>query len=404
MMEGGRDMEVAMRINRPLNRKKRVQIVVIAFILVWATQTLLSQWGYGAEVFVRDPSRAALVEVRGEATVHGSAVKLRQIARWAEVDRGAMDEVGDLIVLNIPADRTSATIDLDALKQTLGDAGINVGQIQFAGARVCQVIRVDPQVETAVEQAVKVHLAKVNASEPARPPAVASSFVAPLDRPQAYRTLREVLTAELAERFNLDPEALQIRFDGKDEKTLGLSEPAFKFNVSPGKERNLGTIVWNVGVAGGAGAEQKVKVTATARAWQNQLVTARAVSFKQIFKADDVQERRVLVDRLDGEVSLKAEQVVGQQAARDMGPGWVLGSKLIDPVQLVRMGQLITVTVDKGGVSLKWVAEAREAGAYGQVIRVRKPQTREEFSVLLTGPEQAKLVMGGGDGNRVAVR
>ena len=57
-----------------------------------------------------------------------------------------------------------------------------------------------------------------------------------------------------------------------------------------------------------------------------------------------------------------------------------------------RVGQLINVLVQQGGVQLKWVAEARESGAYGQTIRVRKPGTRDEFSILLTGAQQGKLI------------
>ena len=33
---------------RPLGLRKTVQLMVILTILAWATQTLLSQWGYGA--------------------------------------------------------------------------------------------------------------------------------------------------------------------------------------------------------------------------------------------------------------------------------------------------------------------------------------------------------------------
>src|SRR5687768_6015291 len=98
------DMEVAMmngnRNGRPLTKKKKVQLLLITTILCWATQTLLTQWGYGAEVaatlppgqgigsssekFVPAPSRpggvaGAALELRAEATVYGPEVKLTQV-------------------------------------------------------------------------------------------------------------------------------------------------------------------------------------------------------------------------------------------------------------------------------------------------------------------------------------
>ena len=80
------------------------------------------------------------------------------------------------------------------------------------------------------------------------------------------------------------------------------------------------------------------------------------------------------------------------KVGRDISPGVALTGRMIEAVQLAKVGQLINVIVQQGGVQLKWVAEARESGAYGQTIRVRKPGTREEFSVLLTASQQGKLI------------
>src|SRR3954468_18148493 len=89
------DTEVAMNGNgRPLGTRKKVQILVALTILAWATQTLMHQWGFGAEVPAGGPAPAALapevilpaekflpgpravgggtLELRGEATVVGA--------------------------------------------------------------------------------------------------------------------------------------------------------------------------------------------------------------------------------------------------------------------------------------------------------------------------------------------
>src|SRR5918993_1048006 len=106
---------LAMMNGRPLGIRKTVQLMVILTILAWATQTLLAQWGFGqavgmpyisgtapaAEVaesrepresFVPDSnaSRAAgspaTLEIRGEATIVGTEVRLKQVSRWSERD------------------------------------------------------------------------------------------------------------------------------------------------------------------------------------------------------------------------------------------------------------------------------------------------------------------------------
>ena len=35
---------------RPLGLRKRMQVVIAVVLLAWATQTLLHQWGFGAEI------------------------------------------------------------------------------------------------------------------------------------------------------------------------------------------------------------------------------------------------------------------------------------------------------------------------------------------------------------------
>jgi len=73
---------------RPLGMRKRMQVVIAVVLLAWATQALLHQWGYGAEVaaqapaekFVPASSRLAApvtIELRGEATVVGAEVRLK---------------------------------------------------------------------------------------------------------------------------------------------------------------------------------------------------------------------------------------------------------------------------------------------------------------------------------------
>src|SRR3954452_12271553 len=107
---------------RPISKKKTVQLMVILTILAWATQTLFHQWGFGAEVgapvgaaaganvaagaaqadrFVPGTPRfaaGATLELRGEATVYGPEVKLKQVCRWSARDAAVFANVSDLVL------------------------------------------------------------------------------------------------------------------------------------------------------------------------------------------------------------------------------------------------------------------------------------------------------------------
>jgi flagella basal body P-ring formation protein FlgA len=370
-----------MRNSRPADLKKLIQGLIILTLLCWATQTLVSQWGFGDEVtlekFVAPSRRSTVIELKSEATIAGNEIRLNQIARWPGAGEDVMDQTGDLILGRFATGKSSRGIDLDEVKALLEGAGVNLASIDFSGALRCVVTRSEA---TPVEPT----LAPVAPTTRPIEPVDDSSVVAP-------HTLRDVLLAEVAERFQLPPESLQVRFSPQDEKVLALTDGNFKFDVEPRKQRNIGDIAWDVTVISSAG-KQRHTISANVRAWQNQIIAVKPIVARQVISDAAVSEKRILVDRLPEEGSLTLDQVVGQQSARDLSPGIAFTGRMIEAVQVAKVGQLINVLVEQGHVQLKWVAEARESGSYGQTIRVRKPGTRDEFSILLTGPQQGKLI------------
>lgn len=343
--------------------------------------------------------RTATVEMRSEASVPGPAITFRQVARWGDADALMLDAAADLVVARFDKDQRQRSVDLRDLKVILEGAGVNLATVNFTGSAACAVKRTGD--EPAAKPAVVVQDVPVKHVTAAA--VVSSTPIAAEAQPAAVqvRSLRELLTDELVERFGLPLDAMVVRFNPQDERLLNLSEPAYSFDIRPRKQRNLGDITWDIIVTTGGG-KQQVAVTANVRAWQTQLVATRAMAAKQVFADEDLIERRVLVDRLNEQVPLRKDQAVGQQAARDIPAGMPLSNVMVEAVQMIKLGELVTVTVFNGRIQLKWVAEAREHGALGQSIRVRKPNTREEFSVVVTGPQQARLI--GPAGDRVAGR
>ena len=421
---------------RPLGIRKTVRLMVAITILAWATQTLLSQWGYGAppaapaapaapaEKFVpRDATpdggavtRTVTLEVRPEATIVGAEVKLKQICRWSGRDAAFFAPLADLVVARLKVGDPFRAIGIQDLRATLHDAGVNAAVINFAGALSCTISRSDVELseQDALQQWVNAR-ERVTPAAPAVPSNVADDADArprmasavepaptpdsPTDAPEApalaeespYRTLRQILVDDLAQRLGLAPEQLQVDFSPKDERPLNLSEPHFKFHVLPQRAKSLGPVTWEVLLLADAGNDQKVTVQANARAWQEQVVLRNPISTKQVIRDVDVTDRRALVDKLSDEPLLTRAQVVGNQAARDMKPGTVFTSRLVEPVPLARPGQFVTVTIRSGSVQIKTVARAMDTGTFGQTIRVKNEATKDIYEVTLTGPQTAEM-------------
>src|SRR5688572_14630309 len=126
-----------MNNRRPLGTRKKIQVLLAITILVWATQTLLSQWSFGQVVGAEDthaspapkrekfvPGGARLVagatlELRAEATVYGSDVKLRQVCRWSKDDAAVFAPVADLVLARIPDGSPFVSLNLDGVRSTL---------------------------------------------------------------------------------------------------------------------------------------------------------------------------------------------------------------------------------------------------------------------------------------------
>lgn len=423
---------------RPLTRRQTARLVVGTAILAWATQLLLQQWGYGATIeeirkeevaAVNDvalgallqnqtverfvppaDARPARLELRAEATIVGEEVYLRQIARWNEIDSATFAPVADLVITRIGSGFKAIT--LAEVKSTLRDAGVNLASIHIVGPTKCTITRSDVKFDesnaldqwAAARQPQRVEPVSSDSTTetPTTGPAkivtlatganlaVTAQVDAPVADAPAPASLRGLLMNDLATRLNVPREQLQLDFKQSDEKLLVMSAPQFAFELDPVRVRNLGEVAWNVNITAGKN-KQRVAIVAVARMWQNQLLAAKPIAVKQVIQADDLIERRVLVDRLPDAPTVAKEQVLGQQASRDIKAGMVLTAKLVDPIPLVRAGQLITITLSQGNIQIKTVARALEGGAYGQTIRVKNEMTKEVFQVVVTGAQTASI-------------
>jgi flagella basal body P-ring formation protein FlgA len=390
---------------RPTNRERRVdRTIMLVILLAAATHLLSSQLARGGERFM-PADRGADVELRGEATVVGSEIRFKQIARWADADKPVFDPIGELIVTRFAGGQAFRKIELTEIKKLLTEAGVNVGPLNFVGAITCTINRSDATLpEGAALDQFENAKAQQNAKKPlaalllpASKDAIASKVTFPdagaipqQEQTESTSTLRDALTRHLSEKLNLPIESLQITFRPQDEKLLRLAEPQFKFSIEAQRAGNLGNVSWSVTVVSDKGTS-RIFVPAEARAWQQQLVIAKPLSTKQVITDADVVERRQLVDSLPPDTLLARPQTVGQMASRELKPGMVVTARLVDAVQLVRTGQFVTVESRSGGVRLKIVGKALDPGTLGQTVRVRNEATREVIQATVTGPQTASL-------------
>ena len=362
----------------PISRNAIILIVMLAVL----AQMCSIQLAHGEEKFLTADPNGISVEIRPEATVAGDDIHFRQIARWSDTDKPTLDPIGELVVTHFGKDKAFKCVTVSDIKTLLADAGVNVSTMNFIGPMSCQVNR-DATFEPggAIEQYTA---ARTAAAVPETPAADATVSTNP------YHTLRDLLTTNLSEKLNIPEEELQMTFRNQDDVLLRLCEPHYRFDIEPERASNLGDVSWNVVVTSDNGSKRCV-VTADARAWLKEQIVTRPLATRQLITEQDVVEKRLLVDHLPDDVLLEHDQIVNQAAARDLKPGTIFTARLVDPVQMVKGGQYVSVESNTGGVSIKSVARALESGNYGQSIRVRNEATRETFNVTVIGAERTSL-------------
>ena len=83
---------------------------------------------------------------------------------------------------------------------------------------------------------------------------------------------------------------------------------ALPVQLTPPRQKNLGEVTWEVPVIAD-GQSQKATLTANVKAWQNQLVVNKPVGYRQVIRAEDVVDRRTLVDQVSDDPLVTREQV-----------------------------------------------------------------------------------------------
>lgn len=416
---------------------------------VWPAETV------SGEKFVPGTERfaaGATIEVRDHATIVGPDIKLKQIARWSDDDAGVFRPLADLTLFRFPDKVAFKKLSAADVRKVLRDAGVNLANINFRGSTVCTVARSDVRVDekaalkawldgTPPEASTSPTVAsntpaeikgtvpfstdemetaaispqdqekgtvpflsdggvRGNARVALAPSTPIESGLATLDGPgvgaskapaEPVKALREILITDLCQRVGIPVTDVQISFAPGSEQAVNLLSPQFKFDVESSRSRALGNVAWSVTITPPAGASKRMMINAVARAWQDQLVVARPVSVGQTLQATDVQTKRALVEQVSPDPMLVAEQAVGQQAGRDLKPGQVLTSRVLEPVPLVRAGQFVTVSIVRGRVQLQTVGRAMGQGTFGQTVRVKNEGTKETFDVIVTGPQAGRV-------------
>ena len=83
------------------------------------------------------------------------------------------------------------------------------------------------------------------------------------------------------------------------------------------------------------------------------------------------------------------DAVVGFAARRPLRAGAAVSARDVAAVQVIKAGDIVTISYDQDGISLSLQAKAMTAGGVGETINVQNTTSKKILQALVTGPGQA---------------
>lgn len=84
-----------------------------------------------------------------------------------------------------------------------------------------------------------------------------------------------------------------------------------------------------------------------------------------------------------------ADQVIGMAARRPLRAGGVVSIRDVAAAQVVKLGEVITVTYEDTGISISLQGKAMSGAGVGEMVNVQNLQSKKVLQAFVTGPGQA---------------
>jgi len=119
------------------------------------------------------------------------------------------------------------------------------------------------------------------------------------------------------------------------------------------------------------------------------LAYARSLSAGEIVQPQDLVWVKMAGAPMDA--PRDADAVIGLAAKRPLREGAAVQSRDVAAAQVIKTGDLITVTYDDGGISLSLQGKAMAAAATGDLVPVQNTLSKKVIQAVATGPGSAAV-------------
>jgi len=109
------------------------------------------------------------------------------------------------------------------------------------------------------------------------------------------------------------------------------------------------------------------------------------------FTEDTTTMQTVPLSSLRGGYYLASTGLAGLQARREIRPGTVITTDMVERPVLIRRGEDVMLTCETASLQVAVKMQARTTGRLGDVITVENPSSRKVLCAVVTGPGEVEL-------------
>ena len=334
-----------------------------------------------ADLIEKDVSR---LKLRPQVYARGDMVTLADVLDFAQADPRLLAEIGDRPALADLVAPTQTEITHDQIVYRLEELGVNLARVLVSGALSCHVT-----LETAAAEAL----------------ADGAGDDAPLMRQRSYEagamTLAGVLRARIERELSSAGGTVEIEFERAGQEFLDLTTPPFDFSIRGNRGQKLGLREFSITLRRDGRVQRTVRIGARVKLVKPVLVAAKPLNVGAYVKRDSVEYATRIFTSGDELGIDHPEQIIGQRVNSFVPVGQMIRAGDLRLVDLVKRSQPVTVigSVTGGeGVSIRITGDALDSGGYGDTIRVRLGDSRENYREVrgvVSGVGTVRLTDGG---------
>lgn len=325
------------------------------------------------------PASAGTLLMHREAVVTADAVRVSDLCRLDGFDSAEAASLADVVVATAPQVGATGQITVAELRSAVQAAGANLATLVIKGAARCDVSRPrrDPIQPVTKPQA---RLASAPAGASGAAPGATG------------QTLRAVIESFLAADLAVPQARVEVQYGRVEEALLDLTDPPCTFEIRRTTGRRVGLVGLEVTVRDAQGTAQSVPLLVNVSFSRRAVVAARGINQDAVIGPTDVKVVEMTFTRLDQLGLDEPEAVIGQRARKFIPAGQLVTALDIEPVPLVKRGQIVSVESQAGGVSIVSVATALGGGTYGDIIELRSgDRSKREFTAQVVGPGRVRI-------------